>query len=136
MSKYGVFSGPYFPVFRLNTEIYCVNLCIQSEYGKIRTRKNSVFGHFSRRDESRLLQSFLRYMQTQFKKPHTKNESRYTRGVVKNPFNIYEDFFCFLALNYIRIKALSLVFDKLSNMPLHVDFEQAFTCWDFIHSLS
>ena len=32
MSKYGVFSVPYFPVFRL----------------KIRIRKNSVFGHFSR----------------------------------------------------------------------------------------
>ena len=26
MSKCGVFSGPYFPVFRLNTEIYRVNL--------------------------------------------------------------------------------------------------------------
>ena len=48
MSKYGVFSGPYFPVFGLNTEIYGVNICIQSEYRKIRTRKNSVFGHFSR----------------------------------------------------------------------------------------
>ena len=31
MSKYGIFSGPYFPKF-----------------GKIQTRKNSVFGHFSR----------------------------------------------------------------------------------------
>ena len=30
MSKYGVYSGPYFP-----------------KCGKIRTRKNSVFGHFS-----------------------------------------------------------------------------------------
>ena len=38
-----VFSGPYLPVFRLNTEIYSVNLPIQSEYRKIRTRKNSVF---------------------------------------------------------------------------------------------
>ena len=45
LSKYGVFSGPYFPVFRLNTEIY---LRIQSEYRNIRTRKNSVFGHFPR----------------------------------------------------------------------------------------
>ena len=27
---------------------------IQSEYGKIRTRKNSVFGHFSRRDSLKL----------------------------------------------------------------------------------
>ena len=46
MSKYGVFSGPYFPVFGLNTDIYSVNLCSQSKNGKIRTRKNSVFGHF------------------------------------------------------------------------------------------
>ena len=39
---------PYFPVFGLNTEICSINLRIQSEYSKIRTRKNSVFGHFSR----------------------------------------------------------------------------------------
>ena len=26
LSKYGVISGPFFPVFRLNTEIYGVNL--------------------------------------------------------------------------------------------------------------
>ena len=49
VSKYGVFSGPHFPVFGLNTEIYFVNIRIQSEFGKIRTRDNSVFGHFSRR---------------------------------------------------------------------------------------
>ena len=48
MSKYGVFSGPYVPVFGLNTEIY-LNLRIQSEYRKMRTKKISVFGHFSRR---------------------------------------------------------------------------------------
>ena len=47
MSKYGVFSGPYFPLFVLNPEIYGVNLRIQSEYRKIRTGKNSVFEHFS-----------------------------------------------------------------------------------------
>ena len=46
VSKYRVISGPYFPVFGLNTEIYGVNLHIQSEYRKIRTRNNSVFGHF------------------------------------------------------------------------------------------
>ena len=50
VSKYRVFSGPYFPVFRLNTEIYSVNLRIQSECRKIRTRKDSVFGHISRGD--------------------------------------------------------------------------------------
>ena len=48
VTKYGVFFGPYFPVFGLNTEIYSVNLRIQSKYRKIRTRKNSVFGHLSR----------------------------------------------------------------------------------------
>ena len=48
MSKYGAISGPYFPVFGLNTEIYTVNFRIQSEYRKIRTRNNSVFGYFSR----------------------------------------------------------------------------------------
>ena len=45
--KNGVFSGPYFPLFGLNTEINFVNLRIQSKYRKIRTRKYSVFGHFS-----------------------------------------------------------------------------------------
>ena len=48
MSKYGVNSGPYFPEFGLNKEIYGVNLRIQPEYRKIRTRCNSIFGHFSR----------------------------------------------------------------------------------------
>ena len=46
VSKYGVFSGPYFPVFRLNTEIYGVNLFIQSEYRKIRTRKTPYLDTF------------------------------------------------------------------------------------------
>ena len=39
VSKYGDFSGPYFPVFGLNTGIYSVNLLIQPDYWKIRTRK-------------------------------------------------------------------------------------------------
>ena len=46
-SKYGVFSGPYFPIFGQNTEIYSVNLRILSECRKIWTRKTSIFGHFS-----------------------------------------------------------------------------------------
>ena len=50
-SKYGVFSGPYFPpTFGLNTERYVVSPCIQSECEKIRTTKNSVFGRFSHSD--------------------------------------------------------------------------------------
>ena len=46
--KYGVISGPYFPVFELNMEIYFVNLCIHAKYRKIRTRNNPVFGPFLR----------------------------------------------------------------------------------------
>ena len=37
MSKYGVFAGPYFPAFGLNTERYGVSLRIQSKCGKMRT---------------------------------------------------------------------------------------------------
>ena len=47
VSKYGVFSGRYFPAFGLNTERYSVSVRIQPECGKIQTRKNSVFEHFS-----------------------------------------------------------------------------------------
>ena len=46
MSRYGVFSGPYFPIFGLNMEIYEVNLRIQSEHGKIRSEKTSYPGMF------------------------------------------------------------------------------------------
>ena len=45
--RYGVFYGPYFPAFGLNTERSEVSLHIQPECGKIQTRKNSVFGHIS-----------------------------------------------------------------------------------------
>ena len=48
VSKYEVFSGPYFPAFELNTERYEVSVPIQSKCEKIQTRKNSVFEHFSR----------------------------------------------------------------------------------------
>ena len=50
VSKYGVISGLYFPVFGLNMERKRVSFRIQSEHRKIRTRNNSVFGHFSRSD--------------------------------------------------------------------------------------
>ena len=46
--EYGVFFGPYFPAFGLITQRYFVSLRIQSECEEIRTRKNSVFWHFSR----------------------------------------------------------------------------------------
>ena len=45
-SKYGAFSGSYFPVFGLNTLIYSVNLPIQSKFRKMQTKKNSLFELF------------------------------------------------------------------------------------------
>ena len=37
--RLSIFFGPYFPAFRMNTEIYSVNCRIQSECRKIRIRK-------------------------------------------------------------------------------------------------
>ena len=45
--KYSVISDPYFPAFGLNTKRYFVSLRIQSACGRMQTRNNSVFGHFS-----------------------------------------------------------------------------------------
>ena len=47
------FSGPNF---------YSVSLCIQSKYGKIRTRKSPVFGHFSRKRYSSAISAFHRHI--------------------------------------------------------------------------
>ena len=46
VTKCGVFPGPYFPVFGFNTEIYSVNLRIQSKCGKIWTRKTPYLDNF------------------------------------------------------------------------------------------
>ena len=46
-SKCGVFSGPYFNVIGLNTEIYSVNFRIQSENGKKKGAGKTVIHQFS-----------------------------------------------------------------------------------------
>ena len=43
---YSVFSAPYVSTFGLNTNIYRVNLPVQSECGKIRTRKTPSMDTF------------------------------------------------------------------------------------------
>ena len=52
ISKYGFFSLPCFPAFKLNKEIHKindrVNVRIQSKFGKVLNRKNYVFRHFQR----------------------------------------------------------------------------------------
>ena len=67
VSKYTVFSGPYFLAFGLITERYGVSLRIQSECWKIRTRINCVSGYFSRSErysshEGQSLWIFFRFI--------------------------------------------------------------------------
>ena len=88
-----VISGPYFPVFGLNTEIYSVNLCIQSEYRKIRTRNNFVFGHFlcsilKRRYWSRFLKLFCWWLSQ--RSPFREKTAHEFRSIIEHFLN-YED---------------------------------------------
>ena len=46
VSKYVFFSGPYFPLFGLNTKVYGVNLSIQSKCWKMPTRKTPYLDIF------------------------------------------------------------------------------------------
>ena len=79
------FSGPSFPAFGLNAKIYGVNLRIESEYRKIRTRQNSVFGHFSR--SNCLGSDTLKFNILAPKLHHFLNENVYC-SLPKNPFLI------------------------------------------------
>ena len=40
------FSGSAFPTCGLNTKVYFVNLCFQSECGENKDQKNSKYEHF------------------------------------------------------------------------------------------
>ena len=98
VSKYGVFSGPYFPVYVLNTEIYGVNLRIQSEYGKIRTRKHFIFGHFSRTDCDEAI--IVRLLQCYCKAPVTSKLSLTNQNAI---------------LFVIFLWSLAILFNNLNN---------------------
>ena len=50
MSKYRIFSGPYFSVFGLNTRIYLVDMRIKSKYEKYGPEKNYGYRNFSLSD--------------------------------------------------------------------------------------
>ena len=46
VSKYGVFSGSYFPAFGMNTEGYRISLPIQPKYGKYGPEKTPCLDSF------------------------------------------------------------------------------------------
>ena len=64
ISSYGILFGHYFVVLGLNTEIYTVNLRIQSKYGKTLTRKNYAFEDFSHSLKNMITESmqFVSYL--------------------------------------------------------------------------
>ena len=97
MSKYGVFSVPYFPEFGLNTERYSVSLRIQSEVEKIRTRKNSVFGHFSRSARASKLTARTAFLEVL---------STYSRDTVTSPIFLFLTFVpVILPLKYCTVNS-------------------------------
>ena len=91
MSQYGVISDPHFPVFGLNTKIYSANLRIQSEYRKMRTRKNSVFELFSHSESALLIGVWRSCFTTDLKFNHviSKRFSIYTLKSCGNPHSCY-----------------------------------------------
>ena len=100
MFKYGVFSSPYFPVFRQNTEIYGVNLCIQSECRKIRTRKNSIFGYFSR--------SICSFVLVDSHQPLSLFHSWFELNFLPSKFHLHSHDACFLNVFDSFISAITL----------------------------
>ena len=65
------FSGPYFPAFGLNMEIYSVNLRIQSKFRKVRTRKTPNMDTF-------YSISSIKYKKTTIIRMNAINYMRYT----------------------------------------------------------
>ena len=62
-----VFSGPYFPAFRLNTERYSVSLHIHSECRKIQTKITSNTGTFHAVNGSEKIQksAFVHFLRSE-----------------------------------------------------------------------
>ena len=101
-----VFSGPYFPAFGLNTKRYGVFLHIQSECRKLRTRKNSVFGHFSRIGGDFILEELQKQATSKI-----SNSSSYDRISAyfwsNTVFDLRKN-----VLTYVKIKVLEIGLDQ------------------------
>ena len=78
VSKHGVFSAPCFAVFGLNTVVDGGNFNVQSKYRKIRTRANSIFGHFS---------CSVYYPEIKVQLAKTSSKSDYFSPVLKRQIN-------------------------------------------------
>ena len=95
-----IFSCPYFLAFGANTEIYCLNLRIQSKCWTISTRKIMDFGYFSLIDKHARF-----YLVSKF---HILSESRiYWQDNVLHAWVFYKVF--------IKTRATGKIYEKNSN---------------------
>ena len=120
------FSGPYFPAFGLNTEIYGVNLNlrIQSEYRKIRTRKNSVSGPFSHWQKIYSFTGVLRCSLSKAFSKLTSCERRLTKVSLQNVKKYLLLFYLFLFMNFFIYVCNYLLIDLFIHLV---------TCLYFVH---
>ena len=155
MSKYGVFLVcvfPYpdwmrrftscFPVFRLTTEIYFVNLLIQSKYGKIQTRKTPYLDTFYAVYIVLYLSLLCRYMASFPNKVIVKS-SVYNYSPKLKVKHTWVDFIPFPILiiinNYGVIAAVtvfwfpSLSIKRFWLMPETSNYVNEYS-WEFMHS--
>ena len=94
LSEFGVFPGPYPPAIVLKREIERVKLRIESDCGKLWTRKNFEFGHFSRRVNYRNVKIFalksiklLHLLKDYILEHYSKTQERQVPvGIIKNKF--------------------------------------------------
>ena len=80
MSVFGVFFGPYFLTFRLNKKIHRVNLHIQSECGRMGTRKFLNTDYF---EEGNHLEYNIKKSQIYFKNLWCKHRKRASNDCCK-----------------------------------------------------
>ena len=82
------FSVPHFPAFGLNTVIYRVNLCIQSEYRKMRTRKTSNTNIFHAvPDEGWCIKEYAKFVKNTTFGPWEKMKVQPRKMFFKIPMN-------------------------------------------------
>ena len=121
--KHLVFAGPYFPVFVQNMKIYVVNLCIESEYRKIRSRYiffsklTQILARFGEGGKSSLFKGSCQTSMTErfCKKIVKDKESRYLFSQKQPSINIWR---CpkYVSTNWVNFRSESNKQQPFSSM--------------------
>ena len=101
------FSGPSLPAFRLNTRRYFVSLRIQSECGKIRTRKTPntdtfYYGHFISR---KLIRLKISAMPLKLRKMYYMQLEQMNFAIKMSHVNLSSSYF-----NHIQLRCVFQIF--------------------------